>query len=105
MKFPKSKNFTLERKKTYVWLFATLWTVARQAPLSMGFSWQEYWSGLPFPFPGNLPDQGIEPGFPDLQADSLPSEPPGKPYEKNTVAQNNTWKIFLKDTIIIPFYT
>ena len=45
----------------------------------MGFSRQEYWSGLPFPSPGNLPDLGIEPGSPALQADALPSEPPGKP--------------------------
>ena len=61
-----------------VWLFATLWTVACQAPPSMGFSRQEYWSGLPFPSPGDLPNPGIEPGSPALQADSLPSEPQGK---------------------------
>ena len=60
-------------------LFATPWTVARQAPLSMGFSRQEYWSGLPFPYPGDLPNPGIEPGSPALQADALSSEPPGKP--------------------------
>ena len=54
--------------------FATLWTVARQAPLSMGFSRQEYWSGLPFPSPGDLPNPGIEPGSPALQADALSSE-------------------------------
>ena len=53
-------------------LFATPWTVARQAPLSMGFSRQEYWSRLPFPSPGDLPDTGIEPRSPALQADSLP---------------------------------
>ena len=47
-----------------VWLFVTSWTLARQAPLSLGFSWQEYWSGLPFPFPGDLPNPGIEPGAP-----------------------------------------
>ena len=57
----------------------TLWTVACQAPLSLGFSRQEYWSGLPFPSPGNLPSPGIEPKSAALQADSLPSEPPGKP--------------------------
>ena len=56
-------------------LLVTLWTVACQAPLSMGFSKQEYWSGLPFPSPGDLPDPGIEPGSPALQADSLLSEP------------------------------
>ena len=49
------------------------------APLSIGFSRQKYWSGLPFPSPGDLPDPGIEPGSPTLQADSLPSEPPGSP--------------------------
>ena len=59
-------------------LFATPWTVAYQAPLSMRFSRQEYWSGLPFPSPGDLPDPGIEPGSSALQADALPSEPPGK---------------------------
>ena len=59
---------------------ATLWTVAQQAPLPMGFSRQEYWSGLPFPFPGDLPNPGIEPRSPALQADALTSEPPGKPY-------------------------
>ena len=53
-------------------LFATLWTVARQAPLSVGFSRQEYWSGLPFPSPGHLLDSGNEPVSPVLQADSLP---------------------------------
>ena len=53
---------------------ATPWTVACQAPLSMGFSRQEYWTGLPFPSPGDLPDPGIEPGSPALQADSLPYE-------------------------------
>ena len=60
-----------------VQLFATPWTVAHQAPLSMGFSKQEYWSGLPFPSPGDLPDPGIEPRSlmsPVLQADSLPVE-------------------------------
>ena len=57
----------------------TPWTVACQAPLSMGFSRQEYWSGLPFPPPGDLPDPGIEPGSPALEADALTSEPPGKP--------------------------
>ena len=53
---------------------AILWTVACQAPLSMGISKQEYWSGLPFPSPGDLPDPGIEPGSPALQADDLPTE-------------------------------
>ena len=60
-------------------LFATPWTVAYEAPQSMGFSRQEYWSGLPFPSPGDLPNPGIEPGSPALEADALTSEPPGKP--------------------------
>ena len=60
-------------------LFATPWTAAHQAPPSMGFSRQEYWSGLPFPSPGDLPDPGIDPRSPTLQADALTFEPPGKP--------------------------
>ena len=59
-------------------LFATPWTAAYQAPPPMGFSRQECWSGLPFPSPGDLPNPGIEPGSPAVQADTLPSEPPGK---------------------------
>ena len=54
-------------------------TIAHHAPLSMGFSRQEHWSGLPFPSPGDLPDPGIEPRSPALQADALTSEPPGEP--------------------------
>ena len=56
-------------------LFATPWTAAKQAPPSMGFSRQEYWSGLPFPSPGDLPKPGIKPRSPALQTDALPSEP------------------------------
>ena len=59
-------------------LFATPWTTAHQAPPSMGFSRQEYWSGLPFPSPGDLPYPGIEPWSPAFQADALTSEPAGK---------------------------
>ena len=58
----------------------------------MGFSRQEYWSGLPFPSPGNLPDPGIEPGSPSLQADALTSEPPGKPAEVHKEGRINIWK-------------
>ena len=61
------------------------WTVARQAPPSMEFSRQEYWSALPFPSPGRLPDAGIEPRFLALQTDSLLSEPPGKPKNDYTI--------------------
>ena len=63
-------------------LFATLWTAVHQAPLSLGFSRQEYWSELPCPPPRDVPDPGIKPRSPTLQVVSLPSEPPGKP--KNT---------------------
>ena len=63
---------------SHVQLFATPWTVAYQAPPSMGFSRQECWSGLPFLSPGDLPDLGIKPRSPTLQADALLSEPPGK---------------------------
>ena len=62
-----------------VWLFETPWTIACQAPLSLEFSRQEYWSGLPCPSPGVLPHLGIEPRAPPLQVDSLLPEPPGKP--------------------------
>ena len=63
--------------------FAAPWTVARQAPLSLGFSRQEYWSGLPFLPPGDLPGPGIEPRSPTLQADTFPSEPPGMHLKKS----------------------
>ena len=62
---------------------ATPWTITRQAPLFLRFPRQEYWRGLPFPFPGDLPDSGFEPVSPALQADSLPSEPSGKPLRWN----------------------
>ena len=60
---------------------ATPWTLAYQAPPSMEFSRQEYWTGLPFTYLGNLPDPGIEPRSSALQADALPSEPLGKPVK------------------------
>ena len=79
-----SPNYSVKIKLlSRVWLFATLWTIAHQAPPPMGFSRQEYWSGLPFPSPGDLPDSGIEPRSPTLQADALTSEPPGKPWCPN----------------------
>ena len=72
---------------SHVQLSATLWTVAHQAPLSMGFSSQEYWSGLPFPSPGDLPHPGIEPASltPNLywQVGCLPLAPPGKPMKSD----------------------
>ena len=66
-------------------LFATPWTVAHQAPPSMRFSRQEYWSGFPFPSPGDLPDPGIKPRSPALQADALTSEPPGRTQGKEVL--------------------
>ena len=63
----------------HVLLFKILWTVAHQAPLSMGFSRQEFWSGLLCPPPGDLPNPAMEPESPALQVDSLPLAPPGKP--------------------------
>ena len=77
---------------SHVWLFATLRTVAHQAPLSTEFSRQEYCSGLPFPSPGVLPNPGIEPRSALLQADSLPLSP-GKLYLNNT---GNTLRVDLK---------
>ena len=67
---------------SHVWLFATPWAVTHQAPLSLGFSRQEHWRGLLFPSLGDLPDPGIKPtspALPSLEANSLPTEPPGKP--------------------------
>ena len=64
------------RMLSHVQLFAAPWTIAPQSPPSMGFSRQEYWSGLPFPSPEDLPNPGIEPRSPALQADILTSEPP-----------------------------
>ena len=72
---------------SHVRLFVTLWTIAHQAPLSMGFSRQEYYSGLPCPPAGNLPNPGIEPTSPvspALQADSLPLSHQGSPKDDNT---------------------
>ena len=63
-----------------VQLFVTPWTVAYQAPPSLGFSRQEYWSGWPFSSPGDLPDPGIEPGSPASQTDALSSDPPESPH-------------------------
>ena len=79
-------------------LSVTLWTVARQAPLSMGFLRQEYWRGLPFPPPGDLPDPGIEPVSTALAGEFFTTEPPGKPNHQDpihhlafTTASLGTW--------------
>jgi len=71
----KHTHWSEVKSVSRVQLFATPWTVTYQALRSVGFSRQEYWSGLPFPSPGDLPNPGIEPGSPALQADTLPSEP------------------------------
>ena len=82
----KKKKRKLSHSVVSDW--ATPWTVAHQAPLSMGFSRQEYWSGLPYPSPGGMPDPGIKPRSPALEADALISEPPGKLNCKG----NQSWK-------------
>ena len=83
-------------------MLLTPWTAARQAPLSMGFSRQEYWSGLPCPPPGDLPDPGIEPRSPALQIDSLPSEPPGKPIDQIIGYYN--FRSCLNETPFVSFF-
>ena len=84
-----------------VQLFANPWTVALQILLSMGFSRQEYWSGLPFPFPGDLPDSGIELTSPALRANSLQSGLPGKPKVQPTDFQILSGKIFSHSGIFL----
>ena len=108
---PKDPNQVKVKSLSCVRLFATPWTVTYQAPLSMRFSRQEYWSGLPFPSPGDLPDPGIEPGSPALESDALTSEPPGKPKKKpycklifrleaDSAGNRSEWKLcFLRDPV------
>ena len=74
-----------------VWLFATPWTITYQAPLSMGFSRQEYWNGLLFPSPGDLPNPGIEPRSPALQADTLLPEPFSRILLKDSDLVRHIW--------------
>ena len=83
-------------------LFAIPWTVVYQAFLSMGFSRQVYCSGLPFPSPADLPDPGIEPRSPALQADALSSEPPGKPIIVRYLDKlmNQTWTVISGNTVV-----
>ena len=93
-----------------VHLFEMLWTVAYQASPSMGFSRQEYWSGLPFPSPRDLPHPGIKRGSPALQADSLSTEPPGIGWFKSmrsTSGSAQDWYIscrwqFLLSILLFP---
>ena len=79
---------------------ATPWIVARQAPLSMGFSRQEYWSVLPCPSPGDLPDPGIEPRSPTLRTDILLSEPPRKPDTSVITMEKWVFELFLDQSLI-----
>ena len=84
-------------------LFVTQWTVAHQAPLSMEYSRQEYWSGLPFPSPEDLLDLGVKPisfGFPELAGRFFTAEPLGKPI--NPVSQANSGN-FLNSLVVIPY--
>ena len=96
----KNKHINKVKVKSlsHVRLFVTQWTVAYQAPPSMGFSRQEYWSWLPFPSPGDLPNPWIEPGSPTLEADALTSEPPGKPINKSFLLSDKDSKPGLKLT-------
>ena len=82
---------------SYVWLVATTWTAARQAPLSVGFSRQKYWSGLPCPSPGDLPDPGIEPASPESSASTgglFTTVPPGKPWKPQRGLLAPLWSSF-----------
>ena len=88
---------------SHVRLFGTPWPVAYQASRSMEFSRQEYWSGLPFPSPGDLPNSGIEPGSPALQADALWSEPPGNPWK--TVYIGTEYTMIYKRRYLKKFYS
>ena len=89
---------------SHVRLFSTPCTIAYQAPPSMGFSRQEYWSGVPFPSPEDLSKPGIEPKSPTLQADSLPSEPPGKPQPGADLIQTVTCIICYHYYAFIPVF-
>ena len=85
----------------HVWLFSTLWTVACQAPLFMGFSRPEYWNGLPFPSPGDLPNPGIEPRSPALQTDSLPTELKEAPCYQSSRGEFATTEVDITNVCIL----
>ena len=87
-----------EKSLSCVRLFVTPRTIAHQAPTSMGFSRQEYWSGVPFPSAGDLRDPGIEPRSPALQADTLPSKPPGKLLSKTMIFFRLPWWLSGKES-------
>ena len=87
---------TLYHCASHVQLFATPWTVAHQAPLSMGFSRQEYWSGLPFPSPGDLPNPGIEPGSLHCRQMLYPLSHQGSP-----VYSMNIWQLYINMYLLL----
>ena len=89
---------------SHVQLFVMPWTVAHQAPLSMGFPMQEYWSGLPFPSPGDLPNPGTEPESPAMQADSLPTELQGKLTEEHGGVQKSQTQLSDETATIILYH-
>ena len=89
-----NSRITEEKSLSHVRLFATPWTVAHQVPRFMGFSRHEYWSGLPFPSPGDLPDPGIEPGSPALAEGFFIAEPLGKPiYTYTYIFKGPLWML------------
>ena len=91
---------------SHVQLFTTLWTIAHQTLLSMGFSRQAYWSELPCPPPGDLPNPGTELWSPTLQTDSLPSEPPGKPPKKAEHQRINAFELWCwRRLLTVPWTT
>ena len=87
---------------SHVRLFVTPWAVACQAPLSMRFSRQEYWSGLPLPPPGALPDPAMEPRSSAVQVDSFPSEPPGRPVLYVAVCMSLRFFVSLRYRRLLP---
>ena len=101
---PMNKVKVKVKSLSRVRLFATPWTVAYQAPPSMGFSGQEYWSGLPFPSPGDLPDPGIKPWSPAFQADTLTSEPPGKSLKSTYLLKNYQCFLQIRNSLKIMAY-
>ena len=94
--FNMLSRFVIVSFLSHVQLFVTSWTITCQAPLSMEFSWQEYWSGLLFPSAGDLPNPGIKPGSSALEADSLHSEPPDSGLTLFAVPDTHwgSWKIY-----------
>ena len=87
-----------------VWLFATPWTVTCQAPLSVEFCRQDYWSGFPFPPPGNLPDPGIQPMSLALAGGFCTTEPPGNPYSVRTSRSKNNVVLILLPSVNDSWY-